>query len=89
MVLPIIIPPVNHVPTRKVAITIDIELLQELDSLVSMDAFPNRSKAIQQAVKEKLERMKHLRLARESRKLIESEEQLLAEEGLEESWPEY
>ena len=76
----------------KVAITIDSSLLAELDRLVEQQVFPNRSKAIQEAISDKLTRMRRLRLARESAKLLISEEQALAEEGIQqdiEQWPEY
>jgi metal-responsive CopG/Arc/MetJ family transcriptional regulator len=78
--------------TTKVAITIEENLLQKLDSLVSARIFPNRSKAIQRAVEEKLTRLNHSRLARECSKLIPGFEQALAEEGISEEagqWPEY
>jgi len=75
--------------TTKVAISVDSGLLSELDSLVSKHVFPNRSKAIQEAIREKLERMKHLNLARESAKLDKGEEQGIAEEGIDDTWPEY
>lgn len=76
----------------KVAITIDKELLARLDQLVKNSMFPNRSQAIQLAVKEKLERVEQGRLARECSKLDVEFEQALAEEGFSEElqrWPEY
>lgn len=76
----------------KVAVTIDSELLAELDELVAQQVFPNRSKAIQEALADKLGRMRRRRLARESAKLVPAEEQALAEEGLAEDltqWPPY
>jgi metal-responsive CopG/Arc/MetJ family transcriptional regulator len=79
-------------PTTKVAITIDKDTLNELDRLVESAIFPNRSKAIQQAVKEKLDRVKRSRLARECAKLEPSFEKAMAEEGMGEEierWPEY
>ena len=78
--------------TAKVAITIDESLLKKLDRLVKCHVFPNRSKAIQEAVSDKLSRMDHHRLARECLKLDKSFEQSLAEEGLNSEaneWPEY
>jgi len=78
--------------THKVVITIDEDLLKRLDRLVKERQFPNRSKAIQQAVKEELNRMDRSRLARESAKLDPQFEQRLADEGLVEDfaeWPEY
>ena len=53
----------------KVAITIDRELLKRLDRLVAEKLFPSRSRAIQEAVEEKLSRIEHSRLARETAKL--------------------
>lgn len=76
----------------KVAITIDSSLLAELDRLVAERVFPNRSKAIQEALADKLARMRRRRLARESAKLVAAEEQMMAEEGLQEDlaqWPAY
>lgn len=76
----------------KVAITIDSKLLAEVDQLVAQQVFPNRSKAIQAALMDKLGRMRRRRLARESAKLIPTDEQALAEEGFDEDmtqWPRY
>ena len=55
--------------TAKVAITIEEDLLGQLDRLVNSHVFPNRSKAIQEAVSDKLARLNHSRLARECSKL--------------------
>lgn len=77
---------------HKIAITIDDNLLTRLDNLVRSDIFPNRSKAIQEAVREKLSRMEKSRLAQECSKLDPKFEQALAEEGFTlelEEWPEY
>lgn len=76
----------------KVAITIDRETLDRVDGLVSKRVFPNRSRAIQEAVAEKLARIDRSRLALECAKLDPDFEKALAEEGLGqelESWPEY
>jgi Arc/MetJ-type ribon-helix-helix transcriptional regulator len=78
--------------TAKVAITLEEELLEELDRQVREGKFPNRSRAIQEAVEEKLARMDRTRLAQESAKLDPRHEQLLADEGLAEDfeeWPAY
>ena len=78
--------------TLKVAITLDEKTLTKLDRLVKAHVFPNRSKAIQQAVEEKLDRMDRRRLARECSKLDPNFEKRLAEEGLSQElaqWPEY
>ena len=79
-------------PTAKVAISLDHAVLERLDHLVERRVFPNRSKAIQQAVEEKLGRLERARLARECAKLDPAFEQALAEEGMSEElgeWPEY
>lgn len=76
----------------KIAITIDSETLSRVDGLVSKSVFPNRSRAIQAAVAEKLARMERSRLASECAKLDPKYEQAFAEEGLGqelETWPEY
>ena len=78
--------------SSKIAITLNSELLSEVDALVKKRMFPSRSRAIQEAVKEKLERLSHSRLAQECSKLDSEQEQALAEEGLKEDlseWPEY
>jgi Arc/MetJ-type ribon-helix-helix transcriptional regulator len=75
----------------KVAITIDEEALTEVDRLVRAGVFPNRSQAFEVAVKERLDRMRRSRLARECAKLDKAEEQALADEIYpgEVEWPEY
>lgn len=77
---------------QKVAISIDRQLVAELDGLVAERVFANRSQAIQAAVQEKLTRMRRGRLARECAKLDPAEEKAMAEEGMSEElaqWPEY
>jgi metal-responsive CopG/Arc/MetJ family transcriptional regulator len=77
---------------QKVAITLDQQLVAELDGLVAEKVFANRSQAIQVSVREKLSRMRRGRLARECAKLNPAEEKAMAEEGLSEElarWPEY
>ena len=76
----------------KIAITIDDNTLKQIDSLVKSKLFPNRSKAIQEAITEKLMRLEKRRLAQECAKLDLNFEQSLAEEGLSselEEWPAY
>lgn len=78
--------------TSKIAITIDDNTLKLLDILVKSKFFPNRSKAIQEAVAEKLMRIEKSRLAQECAKLDRKFERSLAEEGFSsemEEWPEY
>ena len=78
--------------TAKVAITIEKSTLSELDKLVDDDVFPNRSRAIQEAVAEKLQRLRRSRLARECSKLDPEFEKAMAEDGMGEEieqWPVY
>ncbi len=78
--------------TTKIAISIDKELVRKLDRMVNNRVFPNRSKAIQQAVEEKIIRIDKSRLARECAKLDPTFEKRMADEGLLqdlEKWPEY
>jgi len=78
--------------TTKVAITLDKKTLNRVDRLVENRLFPNRSKVIQKAVEEKLERLERSRLARECAKLDPAFERAMAEEGMSEElsqWPEY
>jgi len=82
----------ENMGTAKIAITIEEEVLGKLDRLVSSKVFPNRSKAIQEAIKEKLARVNRSRLARECAKLDPDLEKAIAEEGFSreiEKWPEY
>lgn len=79
-------------PKTKVAVTVDSELLEELDRMISKRKFINRSQAIEAALAEKLQRLRRTRLADECAKLDRREEKRLAEEGLGETlarWPEY
>jgi metal-responsive CopG/Arc/MetJ family transcriptional regulator len=76
----------------KIAITLDEQFIEQLDRLVSENVFQNRSQAIQEAVDEKLKRLKRTRLAKECSKLDLAFEKAMAEEGLSEDlsqWPKY
>lgn len=76
----------------KVAVTLDSDALERVDRLVRQGVFPSRSRAIEAALQEKLERLDRSRLAREAAKLDPAFEQALAEEGMTEdvpSWPAY
>ncbi len=77
---------------EKIAITLDETCIIELDKLVEKQVFQSRSQAIQEAVSEKLLRMKKTRLARESAKLNPDFERKMSEEGFDrdiQEWPEY
>lgn len=82
----------HAMPKAKIAVTLDADLLEQLDGLVSNRQYPNRSQAIEVAVSEKLLRLSRGRLARECAKLDRREERAIADEGLmadRGSWPEY
>jgi metal-responsive CopG/Arc/MetJ family transcriptional regulator len=76
----------------KIAITIEKKILTRLDRLVKENVFPNRSKAIQQAIEEKINNLEKDKLTLECEKLDPQEEVKLAEEGFsleKDQWPEY
>ena len=76
----------------KIAITLDKQSISELDRLIKEDIFQNRSQAIQEAISEKLLRLKKTRLISESSKLNAAFERNLSEEGIArdvKEWPEY
>jgi Arc/MetJ-type ribon-helix-helix transcriptional regulator len=66
----------------KVAITVERELLRTVDGWVRAGRYPNRSQAIQAALRERQERWKRDRLAEEVKKLDRREERTLAQERL-------
>ena len=79
-------------PSVKVAITLEQQTLRQVDSLVARRVFQNRSRAIQTALQEKIERVEGSRLAAECAKLDPAFEQAMAEEGLGAevaTWPEF
>lgn len=78
--------------TAKIAITVEQDMLDRLDLLVKSRFFPNRSRAIQDAIREKLKKIEQNRLEIESAKLNPEFEQALADEGISpeiDEWPEY
>ena len=77
-------------PTTKVAITVDGQLLKLVDRWVTQGRYPSRSQAIQAAVREKVDRWSHTRLAEEVAKLNPKEERTLAEEKFAgDAWPDF
>ncbi len=89
---------INHhttgcvMPSIKVAITLEQETLRQVDALVAQHVFPNRSRALQAAMQEKLDRLAGNRLATECAKLDPQLERAMAEEGLQadvSTWPEF
>lgn len=76
----------------KIAIALDQDVLAKLDGLVASAVYPSRSRAVQAAVEEKLERLERKRLAEECAKLDPEFERALAEEDISEElreWPDY
>ncbi len=80
-------------PTSKIAITIDENVLRQLDLLVKSNLFSNRSQLVREAIAEKLMRIgKQKRFIRECSKLDPEAERKMAEEWFESEiseWPEY
>lgn len=82
----------KNMAKSKIAITLDNEIVVRIDTLVHQRTYPNRSRAIEDAVRDKLTRLDRSRLATELSKLDPLFERSLAEEGLsqdQEEWPEY
>jgi Arc/MetJ-type ribon-helix-helix transcriptional regulator len=78
--------------SAKIAISLQKDTVELLDQLVEEGVYPSRSRAIQEAVDERLSRLTRDRLARECSKLDPEYEAALAEEGMgseAEQWPEY
>jgi len=76
----------------KLAITLDEQTVAEVDDLVKRRIFPNRSRVIEQAVREKLDRLANNRLAEQCALLDPAFEKGMAEEGMGEEidqWPAY
>jgi metal-responsive CopG/Arc/MetJ family transcriptional regulator len=79
-------------PKTKVALTLDADLLRQVDELVARQKFRNRSQAVEAALADKLRRLARTRLAREAAKLNPAEGKRVADEGLADAldaWPEY
>ncbi len=77
-------------PTSKVAISLDQQILRLVDRWVTQGRYASRSQAIQTAIREKMERWKRSRLADEAKLLNIKEERSLAEEDFGgEKWPAY
>jgi Arc/MetJ-type ribon-helix-helix transcriptional regulator len=80
------------VASAKIAVSLRKSTVERLDRLVERGVYPSRSRAIQEAIDDRLSRLSRDRLARECAKLDPEFEAALAEEGLKEEteqWPEY
>ena len=78
--------------TAKVAVTIDRQLLGEVDRWVAQGEYPSRSSAVRAGLMQlRAVRTKRRRLLRELANLDPAEEQALADERLqaEAAWPAY
>lgn len=76
----------------KVTVSIESDVLKQLDRLVRERVYSNRSQAVQAAVGEKIARLNKSRLARACEMLDPAEEKDLAEIGADfdlTEWPEY
>ena len=76
----------------KIAISLERSLVDQIDRMVRSGEFPSRSRAIQDALQERLRRVSRDRLARECAKLDPAQEAHLAEEGMAfevDQWPQY
>ena len=76
----------------KVTVSIESDVLKQLDRLVAERVFSNRSQAVQSAVGEKIARLSKSRLARACEMLNPADEKELAEIGADfdlTEWPEY
>jgi metal-responsive CopG/Arc/MetJ family transcriptional regulator len=80
------------VPKRKVALTLDAGLLDQLDELIAKQQFRNRSQAVEHALSDMLRRLARTRLAREAAKLNPAHEKRAADAALADAldaWREY
>ncbi|MDJ0649921.1 MAG: ribbon-helix-helix domain-containing protein [Xenococcaceae cyanobacterium MO_188.B19] len=66
-------------PTKSINITIDQEILAKLDSIVANKSYPNRSRIIEEAIKEKLQILDEQIIGEQAKLLAQNE----AEEWLE------
>lgn len=76
----------------KIAVSIDQRIVHRLDILVRKGVFPSRSRAIQEALESRLQKLDRNRLARECAKLDAEHEKAMSEEGMSleaAQWPEY
>lgn len=78
--------------SAKIAVSLKKDTVDHLDRLVEEGIYPSRSRAIQEALEERLSKLSRDRLAKECAKLDPEYESALAEEGMGlevDQWPEY
>jgi len=66
----------------KIAITLEEDLVKEIDRWVSEGQYPSRSKAVQETLKEKITSWRRKRLIERVSKLNPKEDQAMAEEAI-------
>jgi metal-responsive CopG/Arc/MetJ family transcriptional regulator len=71
----------HFMPVDKITITLDRRLIKEIDRRVKSGLYRSRSRAIEEAVRGKLDRNRRQRLSSEAKKLDRREEHDLAEKG--------
>ena len=77
-------------PTSKIAVTVDREVLAEVDRLVRDRRYPSRSRAVQVALEGELRRQRRRSLVEEASKLDPAAEQAMADDDLDgDAWPAY
>jgi Arc/MetJ-type ribon-helix-helix transcriptional regulator len=81
----------HTMPKTKATLSLDSDVLRQVDELVAARRFRNRSQAVEAALADRLRRLARTRLAREAAKLSVREEQRLADERLagDTEWPAY
>jgi Arc/MetJ-type ribon-helix-helix transcriptional regulator len=82
----------DFMPKTKVAVTLESELVEQVETLVRQRRFATRSQAIETAVRSELSRVRRTRLAEACSRLDPREERALSGEGLASDaaeWPEY
>ncbi len=65
----------------KIAVTVERETLREIDGLVRAGRYANRSRAVQEALREQVARVRRNRLVQELAKIVPAEEKAMAEES--------
>jgi len=79
-------------PATKIAVTVDEGIVKQIDRLVREGKYRSRSKAVQDALKDRLRNWRRKRMLEEVSKLDPREERDLAEEPLHmegEEWERY
>ncbi len=82
----------QEMPKDKVAITVEKEILRELDLMVKEKNLPSRSKAIEEAISQLIENWRKKRLFEQLRKLDIEAEKAEAEASIDavnEAWQKY